>query len=125
LTGGGRRAAQRLRNWVARGRRPPLTGLDTRLLAYAAAGILALLPLTPGGLGIVEAGLSGLTILAGVHPGYAVLAILAYRIASYRLPLLAGLPAYFLFRHRYERPTPRSATPGGGGRPTAGDAASL
>ena len=73
------------------------TGADPRpslvLLAYSAAGIIALLPLTPGGLGIVEASLSGLLILAGVHPGYAVLATLAYRVASYWLPLLAGLPA--------------------------------
>ena len=40
----------------------------------------------------MEASLSGLLILAGVRPGYAVLATLAYRIASYWLPLLAGLP---------------------------------
>lgn len=39
------------------------------LLAYSAAGIVALFPLTPGGLGIVEASLSGLLILAGVHAG--------------------------------------------------------
>ena len=77
------------------------------LLAYSAAGILALFPLTPGGLGIVEAGLSGLLILAGVHPNDAVLATLAYRIASYWLPLLAGPPAYLLFRHRYGTPTPQ------------------
>src|SRR5215469_6246457 len=71
------------------------------LLAYAAAGIVALFPVTPGGLGIVEASLSGLLVLAGVRPGYAVLATLAYRIASYWLPLLAGPPAYLLFRRRY------------------------
>jgi uncharacterized membrane protein YbhN (UPF0104 family) len=53
------------------------------LLAYSAAGIVALFPVTPGGLGIVEASLSGLLILAGVRTGYAVLATLAYRIASY------------------------------------------
>ena len=85
------------------------------LLAYAAAGIVALFPLTPGGLGIVEASLSGLLILAGVRAGSAVLAILAYRIASYWLPLLAGPPAYLLFRHRYGRPAPRRATPGKAG----------
>jgi uncharacterized membrane protein YbhN (UPF0104 family) len=61
----------------------------------------------------VEASLSGLLILAGVRAGYAVLAILAYRIASYWLPLLAGPPAYLLFRHRYGRPVPRRAAPGG------------
>jgi len=51
-------------------------------------------------------------VLAGVRAGYAVLAILAYRIASYWLPLLAGPPAYLLFRHRYGRPVFRRATPG-------------
>jgi uncharacterized protein (TIRG00374 family) len=81
------------------------------LLAYAAAGIVALFPVTPGGLGVVEASLSGLLILAGVRASYAVLATLAYRIASYWLPLLAGPPAYLLFRHRYGRPAPRRATP--------------
>ena len=91
------------------------TGADPRpslvLLAYSAAGIVALFPLTPGGLGIVEASLSGLLILAGVRPGCAFLATLAYRIVSYWLPLLAGLPAYLLFRHRYGRPVPQRATP--------------
>jgi uncharacterized protein (TIRG00374 family) len=156
------RAAQSAWNRVTRGHRPPVTGLDQRLLAerdtirsvlgekwpqaimltvgrlgfdygcllaalratgadprpslvllaYAAAGIIALFPLTPGGLGIVEASLSGLLILAGVHPDYAVLATLAYRIASYWLPLLAGPPTYLMFRHRYGRPTPRRATLG-------------
>jgi len=85
------------------------------LVHAAAAGIVALFPLTPGGLGIVEASLSGLLILAGVRGGYAYLATLAYRIASYWLPLLAGPPAYLLFRHRYRRPIPRHATPGEAG----------
>jgi uncharacterized protein (TIRG00374 family) len=90
------------------------------LLAYAAANIIALFPLTPGGLGVVEASLSGLLILAGVHPGDALLATLAYRVASYWLPLLAGPPAYLLFRRRYGRPVPRRATPGTAGKPSAG-----
>ena len=79
------------------------------LLAYSAAGIIALFPLTPGGLGIVEASLSGLLILAGVNSGDAILATLAYRVASYWLPLFAGPPAYLLFRHRYGPVKPRAA----------------
>ncbi len=71
------------------------------LLAYAAAQIIALIPLTPGGLGIVEASLSGLLVLAGVSGGKAVVATLAYRLASYWLPLLAGGAAYLLYRRRY------------------------
>ena len=60
------------------------------LLAYAVAGLLALIPLTPGGLGIVEAGLSGLLILAGVDAGNAVVATLGYRVISYWLPIVVG-----------------------------------
>jgi uncharacterized protein (TIRG00374 family) len=73
------------------------------LLAYTVTGILALVPLTPGGLGLVEAGLSGMLILAGVESSSAFLATLAYRLASYWLPLLAGPVAYGLFRLRYRR----------------------
>ena len=74
------------------------------LLAYAVAGLLALIPITPGGLGIVEAGLSALLILAGVPGGDAVVATLAYRIISYWLPILVGPFAYFAFRLRYGPP---------------------
>jgi uncharacterized protein (TIRG00374 family) len=147
------RAVQALRNRITRGRRPPLTGLDTRLLserdtiksvlghnwwqallltagrlgfdfgcllaalratgthprhglvllAYAAANVIELVPITPGGLGLVEASLTGLLVLAGVHSGDALLATLAYRLASYWLPLCFGLPAYLAYRHRYGR----------------------
>ena len=72
------------------------------LLAYAATAVIALVPLTPGGLGIVEASLSGLLILAGVKPSSAVLATLAYRLASYWLPIMAGAVSYVLFRRRYK-----------------------
>jgi uncharacterized protein (TIRG00374 family) len=79
------------------------------LLAYAAANVVALVPITPGGLGLVEASLGGLLILAGVHAGDAFLATLLYRLASYWLPLLAGPPAYLLFRRRYSGAAPRPA----------------
>jgi hypothetical protein len=65
------------------------------------AGIIALFPVTPGGLGIVEASLSGLLVLAGVSGRSAVVATLAYRLAQYWLPTVAGAVAYGLFRRRY------------------------
>jgi uncharacterized protein (TIRG00374 family) len=71
------------------------------LLAYAAANIIGTLPVTPGGLGLVEASLASLLVLAGVHPSTAFVATLGYQLASYWLPLAAGLPSYGLFRHRY------------------------
>jgi uncharacterized protein (TIRG00374 family) len=76
------------------------------LVAYAVAGVVGMIPLTPGGLGIVEASLTGLLILAGVDSSQAALATLAYRLSSYWLPLLAGPVAYGLFKMRYrERPS--------------------
>jgi uncharacterized protein (TIRG00374 family) len=79
------------------------------LLAYAVAGIVALIPITPGGLGLVEASLSGFLILAGVEASNAFLATLAYRLCSYWLPLLAGPVAYLAFWRRYGRPEARPA----------------
>lgn len=93
--------------------------------AGTTVGIIGLFPLTSGGLGVVEASLSGLLILAGVHPGDAFLATLAYPIASYWLPLLAGPPAYLLFRHRYGTPAPKPAAPAGDGQPVDGITAAL
>ena len=84
------------------------------LLAYAVAGLLALLiPITPGGLGIVEAGLSALLFLAGVPGGDAVVATLAYRILSYWLPIVVGPFAYTAFRLRYGRPGDAGGTGAG------------
>ena len=73
------------------------------LLAYSAAAVLALIPLTPGGLGFVEAGLAATLVLAGVSGADAVLATLAYRLVSFWLPLPAGLAAYLAFRHKERR----------------------
>jgi uncharacterized protein (TIRG00374 family) len=91
------------------------------LLAYTAAEVLALIPLTPGGLGFVEAGLIGTLTLAGVPANDAFAATLLYRLVSYWLPLPAGGVAYLLFRQRYEglwgsrtaKPSPMTAEPDG------------
>ncbi len=76
------------------------------LLAYAVAGVIGLVPITPGGLGIVEASLSGLLVLAGLSAGEAVLATLAYRLASYWIPLMVGPFAYLWFKRRYRQTKP-------------------
>jgi uncharacterized membrane protein YbhN (UPF0104 family) len=76
------------------------------LLAYGAAAVLGMIPITPGGLGFVEAGLTAMLVLAGVPSEQALLATLAYRIVSYWLPLPAGLIAHLLFRRRYGRTAP-------------------
>ena len=73
------------------------------LLAYAASMVLAMIPITPGGLGFVEAGLTGMLALAGVNAGQAALATLTYRLVSYWLPLPLGGAAIVAHRHRYAR----------------------
>ncbi len=84
------------------------------LLAYAVAGVIGLVPITPGGLGVVEASLSGFLVLAGLSAGDAVLATLAYRLASYWIPLMVGPFAYAAFKRRYRDPRPpATATLGG------------
>ena len=71
------------------------------VLAYAAAELLSLIPLTPGGLGFVEAGLVGTLTLAGVPGHQALTATLLYRLVAYWLPLPVGGIAYGIFRLRY------------------------
>jgi uncharacterized protein (TIRG00374 family) len=70
------------------------------LLAFVLASILAMIPLTPGGLGFVEAGLTGALTVAGASATAAVLATLVYRLFSYWLPLPAGAIASTLFARR-------------------------
>jgi len=74
------------------------------LMAYGAAAVLAMIPITPGGLGFVEAGLTSLLTIAGVPAADALLATLAYRIVSFWLPLALGPIAWAAFqRHYHER----------------------
>jgi uncharacterized protein (TIRG00374 family) len=83
------------------------------LLAFFAAQLLGTLPLTPGGLGFVEAGLTGTLALAGVGASQAVLATLAYRLVSFWLPIPAGGVAALLHRRHYERNGEPASVAGG------------
>ena len=71
------------------------------LLAYVVASVLGMIPVTPGGLGFVEAGLTGTLVLAGVPAEQAVLATLAYRVVAYWIHLPLGLLAYWVYEWRY------------------------
>ena len=71
------------------------------LLAYAGASLLGLIPITPGGLGFVEAGLTGLLVLAGVPAVEAASATFLYRLFSFWLPIPIGLVAGAVHRARY------------------------
>lgn len=64
------------------------------LLAYVVAQALAMIPLTPGGLGFVDAGLAALLVVIGVSPDTALIGTLLYRLVSFWLPIPVGLLAW-------------------------------
>ncbi len=82
------------------------------LLAFCAAQILAQIPLTPGGLGFVEAGLSATLTLAGVAAGTAVVATFAYRLFAYWLQLPLGLVGLALQRRPAQQHRAQITPPG-------------
>lgn len=68
------------------------------LVAYGLANILAVIPITPGGLGVVEGVL--IPTLVGFHvpKAIAILGVLSYRLVNFWLPIPAGGGAYLSLR---------------------------
>ena len=70
------------------------------LAAFAFVRLLALVPLSPGGVGVVEVGLSAALVSAGAERGPAVAAVLVFRTLTYLAPIVAGVPAYLVWKRR-------------------------
>jgi uncharacterized protein (TIRG00374 family) len=81
------------------------------LLAFVGSAALSMVPITPGGVGFVEAGLTGLLALAGVPANEALVGTLLYRLTSYWLPLPVGLIAYVLWHNRAGKDRDRHLEP--------------
>jgi len=75
-------------------------GFGPLAVAYAAANIASAIPVTPGGLGVIEVTLVAITVGFGAPRPTAVLAVLGYRIVNYWLPLIPGAIAYLRLRLR-------------------------
>jgi hypothetical protein len=73
------------------------------LFAITIASLLSLVPLTPGGIGFVEVGLTGTLVAIGIGTKAALLATLVFRLVSFWIPLPIGLGAAYVFRRRYPR----------------------
>ncbi len=73
-------------------------GFGPLAVAYAAANIASAIPITPGGLGVVEVTLVAITVGFGAPRATAVLAVLGYRVVNYWLPLPPGALAYLRLR---------------------------
>lgn len=73
-------------------------GLDGLIVSFGLANVVAALPLTPGGLGLVEGVLVPTIVGFGAPRGIAVLGVVTYRLANFWLPIpVAGL-AYVSLR---------------------------
>ena len=70
------------------------------LAAFAFVRLLSALPITPGGLGVVELGLTASLVAAGGEEAPVVAAILVYRLLTFVLPIPAGALSYFVWRGR-------------------------
>ena len=81
------------------------------LVAYGLANILAAIPITPGGLGIIEGVLITTLVGFGVPHAQAILAVLSYRLVNFWIPIPVGGAAYASLQWR-RRPLPTAGTPG-------------
>lgn len=70
------------------GRGTPLTPI---VLAYVVAQLSSFVPVTPGGVGIVESVMIGALVAAGAPPAAASVTVLGWRLVSHWLPLAVGL----------------------------------
>jgi uncharacterized membrane protein YbhN (UPF0104 family) len=79
------------------------------LLAFVVAQALAMVPITPGGLGFVESGLTALLVVIGVPADVSVISTLLYRLVSFWLPIPIGALAWAGWRIHLGRTGPPAA----------------
>ena len=64
------------------------------LLAFVVAQAFAIIPITPGGVGFVDVGLTAMLVLIGIPADTAVIGTLLYRLFSFWLPIPLGAFAW-------------------------------
>ena len=89
------------------------------LVAYGLANILAAIPITPAGLGVVEGVLIPTLVGFGVPHGQAILAVLSYRLINFWIPIPIGGAAYASLQWRRGGEATRTGANGPGPAPAA------
>jgi uncharacterized protein (TIRG00374 family) len=69
-------------------------GIDGLIVAFGLAYVLAAIPITPAGLGVVEATMIALLTFFGADRGVATLGVVSYRLVNFWLPIPLGGLAY-------------------------------
>ncbi|HSR14453.1 MAG TPA: YbhN family protein, partial [Gemmatimonadales bacterium] len=85
--------------------------------AFAIVRLATALPITPGGIGIVEVGMSAALVVTGGEETAVVAAVLVYRVLTYLLQVALGVVSYFFWR----RACRREADASGAGQGAQGD----
>jgi putative heme transporter len=80
--------------WVFLGAFGHWQRVDGLIVAFGLAYVLAAIPITPAGLGVVEATMIPLLTLFGCDRGIATLGVVAYRLVNFWLPIPLGFLAY-------------------------------
>jgi uncharacterized protein (TIRG00374 family) len=70
------------------------------LAAFAFVRLLSALPITPGGVGVVELGLTAALVTAGGSRAQVVAAVLVFRGLTYLLPVPVGAICYVIWRRK-------------------------
>lgn len=82
--------------WVALSAFGSAPGVDGLLVAYGLANVMAALPISPGGLGVVEAIMIPTLVGFGTPAAQASIGVVAYRLVNFWLPIPAGALCYGL-----------------------------
>jgi putative heme transporter len=80
-------------------------GFVSVLLSFAIARLAGALPITPGGLGSVDASFTGMLIASGATANQALAADLIWRATTYLPPIFLGIVTYVLWRRGLDKGT--------------------
>ena len=87
--------------WVFVGSFGHWVRIDDLLVAYGLANVLAVLPITPSGLGVVEFVLTSTLVGFGTPRDIALLGVISYRVLNFWLPIPLGGLAYLSLRTEF------------------------
>ena len=74
-----------------------VSGLEA-LLAIAVARLVGVIPLTPGGLGTIDAAFIGMLTALGANSSVALAADMVWRVTTYFPPIFVGIITYFIWK---------------------------
>ena len=92
--------------WVALKAFGPGPGLVGLMVAYGLANVMATIPVSPGGLGVIEAVLIPTLVGFGTSRAQASIGVVAYRLVNFWMPIPVGAAAYFAVQQATGEPTP-------------------